>query len=200
MSRCASAPSDRTGRRSLGWIWAAWDIGVHRSRPSREPVPNAPAYALRDRETPTRQRGRRLDMRKTLIAALAADRARRPRRAAAGDDEVSTGDRRRRRHVDRRAVHREQRGRPDRRRPVRGDDPGSRRSRPTASPRRRRRSITIENQDTVTHTFTIDGTQVDVVDRRRSDVQRGRPPDSSPGTYAFHCTIHSAMTGTVIVS
>ena len=27
MSRCASAPPDNTGRRSLGWIWAAWDIG-----------------------------------------------------------------------------------------------------------------------------------------------------------------------------
>ena len=60
-------------------------------------------------------------------------------------------------------------------------------------------SITIENKDSVTHTFTIDGTDVDV------SIDGGKTFDApsaelAPGTYPFHCKIHSSMTGTVIVS
>jgi plastocyanin len=60
-------------------------------------------------------------------------------------------------------------------------------------------SITIENKDSVTHTFTIDGTQVDVsIDA--GETFNGESAGLDPGTYPFHCTIHSSMTGTVIVS
>ena len=60
-------------------------------------------------------------------------------------------------------------------------------------------SITIENKDSVTHTFTIDGTQVDVsIDG--GDTFNGESAGLEPGTYPFHCKIHSSMTGTVIVT
>jgi len=60
-------------------------------------------------------------------------------------------------------------------------------------------SITIENKDGVTHTFTIDGTQVDVsIDGGQTF--NGESAGLAPGTYDFHCKIHSSMTGTVIVS
>ncbi len=60
-------------------------------------------------------------------------------------------------------------------------------------------SITVENKDSVTHTFTIDGTQVDVsIDG--GETFNGESAGLDPGTYPFRCTIHSAMTGTVIVS
>ena len=59
--------------------------------------------------------------------------------------------------------------------------------------------ITIENKDSVTHTFTIDGTQVDVsIDGGQTF--NGGSAGLEPGTYPFHCKIHSSMTGTVIVS
>ena len=60
-------------------------------------------------------------------------------------------------------------------------------------------SITIENKDSVTHTFTIDGTQVDVsIDG--GDTFNGESAGLEPGTYPFHCKIHSSMTGIVIVT
>lgn len=60
-------------------------------------------------------------------------------------------------------------------------------------------SIAIENKDSVTHTFTIDGTQVDVsIDGGQTF--NGESAGLAPGTYDFHCRIHSSMTGTVIVS
>ena len=60
-------------------------------------------------------------------------------------------------------------------------------------------SITVENKDSVTHTFTIDGTQVDV-SINGGETFNGESAGLDPGTYPFHCTIHSSMTGTVIVS
>ena len=60
-------------------------------------------------------------------------------------------------------------------------------------------SITIENKDSVTHTFTIDGTQVDV-SINGGETFNGESAGLDPGTYPFHCKIHSSMTGTVIVS
>ena len=60
-------------------------------------------------------------------------------------------------------------------------------------------SITIENKDSVTHTFTIDGTQVDVsIDGGQTF--NGESAGLAPGTYPFHCKIHSSMHGTVVVS
>jgi plastocyanin len=60
-------------------------------------------------------------------------------------------------------------------------------------------SITIVNKDTVTHTFTIDGTQVDVT-IPGGQTFNGESAGLAPGTYPFHCKIHKTMTGTVIVS
>ena len=60
-------------------------------------------------------------------------------------------------------------------------------------------SITIENKDSVTHTFTIDGTQVDATIPGGTTFN-GESAGLAPGTYPFHCKIHSSMTGTVIVS
>ena len=60
-------------------------------------------------------------------------------------------------------------------------------------------SITIQNKDSVTHTFTIDGTQVDVTIQGGTTFN-GESAGLAPGTYPFHCKIHSTMTGTVIVS
>jgi len=60
-------------------------------------------------------------------------------------------------------------------------------------------SITIENKDSVTHTFTIDGTQVDV-SINGGDTFNGESAGLDPGTYPFHCKIHPSMTGTVIVT
>jgi plastocyanin len=60
-------------------------------------------------------------------------------------------------------------------------------------------AITIQNKDSVTHTFTIDGTQVDVTIEGGTTFNGGSA-GLAPGTYPFHCKIHSTMTGTVIVS
>jgi plastocyanin len=60
-------------------------------------------------------------------------------------------------------------------------------------------SITVENKDTVTHTFTIDGTQVDVT-IEAGKTFNGESAGLAPGTYPFHCKIHTTMTGTVIVT
>ena len=59
--------------------------------------------------------------------------------------------------------------------------------------------ITIKNEDSVTHTFTIDGTPVDVsIDGGQTF--NGASAGLAPGRYDFHCKIHSSMTGTVIVT
>jgi plastocyanin len=55
--------------------------------------------------------------------------------------------------------------------------------------------ITIENKGAAAHTFTIDGTQVDVT------VQPGEPPFNgegnavAPGEYIFYCKFHGAAAG-----
>jgi plastocyanin len=60
-------------------------------------------------------------------------------------------------------------------------------------------SIVIENRDSVTHTFTIDGTDVDV-EIQGGDTFQGASAGLAAGTYPFHCRIHASMTGTVIVT
>lgn len=57
----------------------------------------------------------------------------------------------------------------------------------------------LNNEGAVAHTFTIDGSPVDV------EVQPGAsesaPTDElDPGTYSFHCRFHSQMTGTLTVA
>jgi plastocyanin len=60
-------------------------------------------------------------------------------------------------------------------------------------------SITITNEDAVTHTFTIDGSPVDV-SIPAGETFNGDSAGLDPGTYQIHCTIHPTITGTVIVS
>jgi plastocyanin len=58
-------------------------------------------------------------------------------------------------------------------------------------------TISVNNQDTTTHTFTSDGTDVNVsVDA--GTTQTATAP--AAGTYPFHCSIHPTMTGTFIVT
>jgi plastocyanin len=59
-------------------------------------------------------------------------------------------------------------------------------------------SITIVNKDGTPHTFTIDGTQVDVT-INPGKTFNGESAGLAPGTYDFYCKIHPTMTGTVIV-
>lgn len=60
--------------------------------------------------------------------------------------------------------------------------------------------ITIVNKDSVPHTFTIDGTQIDV-EIAGGETFNGEPASEvvAPGTYDFRCTIHPQMTGTITV-
>ena len=59
-------------------------------------------------------------------------------------------------------------------------------------------TIDLDNKDTVEHTFTVDGQDVDV------DVQPSSTGtatiDLPAGSYAFHCKIHPQMTGTLTVT
>jgi len=59
-------------------------------------------------------------------------------------------------------------------------------------------AITVANQDNVTHTLTANGGAFNTGDlgSGRSD----RITSTSAGTYAYHCEIHTFMTGTVRVS
>ena len=59
-------------------------------------------------------------------------------------------------------------------------------------------SITIVNMDPVDHTFTIDGTQIDVT-IAAGETFNGESAGLKPGEYTFHCSFHSSMTGTVTV-
>jgi plastocyanin len=59
-------------------------------------------------------------------------------------------------------------------------------------------TITITNEDSVTHTFTVIGTGVDIaIDAGKSVTKPGA--NLAPATYDFHCTIHPQITGTLIV-
>jgi len=60
-------------------------------------------------------------------------------------------------------------------------------------------SFSVDNADTVAHTFTVDGLPVDIpVDGGESFGSIGATPGVVPGTFGFFCKIHPTMTGTVI--
>jgi plastocyanin len=59
-------------------------------------------------------------------------------------------------------------------------------------------TLTVVNNDTITHTFTANSGAFDTGDLaggRRAHLALDRP-----GTYAYHCQIHTFMKGTVRVS
>jgi plastocyanin len=60
-------------------------------------------------------------------------------------------------------------------------------------------TVTLDNRDGTTHTFTIDGQDVDVtVD---GGTTGSATIDLAAGSYPFHCKIHPAtMTGTLTVT
>jgi plastocyanin len=60
-------------------------------------------------------------------------------------------------------------------------------------------TITLTNNDSTTHSFTLDDTSTDV----SVDVGAGSGAEATApaaGTYPFHCRFHSTMTGTLIVT
>ena len=60
--------------------------------------------------------------------------------------------------------------------------------------------ITIVNQDSADHTFTMTGTEIDVP-IAAGETFNGEPISgvADPGTYDFLCTLHPEMTGEVTV-
>jgi len=63
-------------------------------------------------------------------------------------------------------------------------------------------TLRIKNADRTAHTFTVDGTGVDIELPAGTDAKvTGHLADVglSPGTYPFHCRIHPSMTGVLIV-
>lgn len=59
-------------------------------------------------------------------------------------------------------------------------------------------TIAVENRDAVVHTFTVDDEKIDVEVDPGDEVDV--PLDLPAGSYAFHCTIHSEMRGTLTLS
>jgi plastocyanin len=59
-------------------------------------------------------------------------------------------------------------------------------------------TLTVVNNDSITHTLTADAGGFNTGDLAGG--QRGRLAFDHPGTYAYHCQIHTFMTGTVRVS
>ena len=57
-------------------------------------------------------------------------------------------------------------------------------------------SISITNDDSATHTVTADDGAFDVEAPAGETVELVAP---GAGTYPYHCSIHSSMTGTLIV-
>jgi plastocyanin len=56
----------------------------------------------------------------------------------------------------------------------------------------------ITNNDSFNHTFTIDGTDVDI--KLAPGKTSEGEAELKAGTYDWHCTIHSSMKGTLTVS
>jgi plastocyanin len=60
-------------------------------------------------------------------------------------------------------------------------------------------SFAVSNKDPVAHTFTVTGTDLNVT-IEGSEAKSADLSSLAPGTYPFMCTIHPAMTGTLIVT
>jgi plastocyanin len=56
--------------------------------------------------------------------------------------------------------------------------------------------VTVENKDGVSHTWTADG---DAFDEALAGGASATHTFDEAGTFAYHCEIHSSMTGTVVV-
>jgi plastocyanin len=71
---------------------------------------------------------------------------------------------------------------------------------PSCLTARAAQSITIVNEDSADHTFTISGSQIDVT-IPAGETFNGEPISGvlEPGTYDFFCRFHPAMTGTITV-
>lgn len=59
--------------------------------------------------------------------------------------------------------------------------------------------MTVTNSGNTAHTFTIDGTDVDL-ELQPGDTATAAVDKLVPGTYTFHCTIHSQMTGSLKIT
>jgi plastocyanin len=59
-------------------------------------------------------------------------------------------------------------------------------------------TIELDNMDSVTHTFTVEGQSLDKTINSGEDTSV--TVDLSPGSYSFHCKIHPSMTGTLTVT
>ena len=71
---------------------------------------------------------------------------------------------------------------------------------PSCLTARAAQSISIVNEDSADHTFTISGTQIDVT-VPAGETFNGEPVTGvvEPGTYSFNCRFHPSMTGTITV-
>lgn len=71
---------------------------------------------------------------------------------------------------------------------------------PSCLTARAAQSISIVNEDSADHTFTIDGSQIDV-QIAGGETFNGEPVSGvlQPGTYDFLCRFHPSMTGTITV-
>jgi len=58
-------------------------------------------------------------------------------------------------------------------------------------------TISVDNKDTIPHTFTIRGSNVDL---HLVGGQAGSATAPAAGTYDFVCTIHPGMKGTIVVT
>jgi plastocyanin len=59
--------------------------------------------------------------------------------------------------------------------------------------------ILIQNANaSTTHSFTVDGTSIDVT--LEPGTTESAHIDLDPGTYLFHCRYHASMTGTLTVT
>lgn len=58
--------------------------------------------------------------------------------------------------------------------------------------------VTFTNLDGIDHTVTFDNTAIASIGRFSSGAQTVTMP-AATGTYAYHCTIHAGMKGTVLV-
>ena len=59
-------------------------------------------------------------------------------------------------------------------------------------------TVTFTNLDGFNHTVTFDNTSITSIDQYSTGARTVTMP-TTPGTYAYHCVLHGAMKGTVLV-